>query len=161
VSHYLKHTVVGVDPGETTGVFVLSDEGEVTSYELMFLEAVNVVETIARERALERRKVLIAVERFWISDRTLKAGLETYWSIEITGCMRWVAMRYAFPFKRYSQADTMAFLHNDGLRKLGWWYRGGDGHANDAARVAGLALAATDPPRWKHLVLTSGLLREE
>jgi hypothetical protein len=49
-----------------------------------------------------------------------------------------------------SPADAKAMFPNPQLKKLGYWHRGGEGHALDAIRHALLRLAKTG---WKPVKL--------
>lgn len=151
--------IIGVDPGITSGLFVIGAGNEIMTAAELDFEQINVhVESLV----VWPLRTAIGVERFVISERTLRTKREGQWSIEVTGCMRRIALLRGCRFYDKGDASTTKKFASDYLLNgLGWYHPTKGGHINDAARVAALTLAATDPPRWKHLVLTSGVLREE
>lgn len=95
---------------------------------------------------------VVVLERFTITPKT-GSNSQAPWSLEIIGQSRWIAYEY-FPDRDpqillQSPADAKTAMPNDRLRSLGMWHRGGNGHALDALRHAGLHLLRQGviPPR--------------
>jgi hypothetical protein len=161
VKHLPGTCVIAVDPGKLSGFSMLCHE-QFEASELEFPEIVTRVDLWAKEHMIQRDRLVIAVEREVIRPSyALQGRGDQNWSMEIIGCLRYLASRYSHMFKLYNSSDTMKFAPDDTLIKLGWYRSGLEGHANDASRVLALALATVDPLHWKHLVVASQLLREE
>jgi hypothetical protein len=80
----------------------------------------------------------VVCERFTINAQTVKNSQAPY-SIEQIGILKQCLMdagRPADDIYFQSPADAKAMFPNPALKKLGYWHRGGEGHALDAIRHA-------------------------
>ncbi len=86
--------------------------------------------------------VVVICEKFTINAQTIRKSQSPY-SLELIGvmkqCLRDVG-RDADDFDFQKPSEAMAMFTNPGLKKLGYWHRGGKGHALDALRHGLLAL---------------------
>lgn len=125
--------VIGIDPGKKTGIAIYDSQiDKFESWEFEFTnEELNRVEDRVIE-LLESGDVAMSIERFDITPTTHK---NTYapWSLEVTGWMRRVALRWRLPFMVQMRSAGKNFGTDHRLRQLGWYVRG-KGHSNDAAR---------------------------
>jgi hypothetical protein len=139
--------VLAVDPGKMTGLSLFTiEKGEdpilVWSGEVVFSDYVYKL----RELFAEYGDTLeIVCEKFTINVQTAKNSQAPY-SLECIGALKLVmlengrdpeALKYQLP------ANAMNMFPNDKLKKLGYWHRGGAGHALDSMRHAVLYLATT------------------
>lgn len=94
----------------------------------------------------------VVCERFTINAQTVKNSQAPY-SLEQIGilkqCMMDMGMKADDIFFQ-SPADAKAMFTNEKLKKLGYWHKGGEGHALDAIRHGLLRLVKTG---WKPLSL--------
>jgi hypothetical protein len=139
--------VLAVDPGKMTGLSLFTiEKGEdpilVWSGEVVFSDYVYKL----RELFADYGDTLeIVCEKFTINVQTAKNSQAPY-SLECIGALKLVmlengrdpeALKYQLP------ANAMNMFPNDKLKKLGYWHRGGAGHALDSMRHAVLYLATT------------------
>lgn len=149
----MKH-VLSVDPGKATGmalfsleagqepVMVWSGEFQQNEYAAPIREALATV-----QGDLE-----IVCERFTINAQTVKNSQAPY-SLEQIGILKQCLMdagRPADDIYFQSPADAKAMFPNEALKKLGYWHRGGEGHALDAIRHGLLRLIKSG---WKPVKL--------
>jgi len=95
----------------------------------------------------------IACEKFTITVATAKKSPQPY-SMELIGVVKQSLRdvgrdpKIDPTFKLQLPADAMSLFPNPALKKLGYWHRGGAGHANDSIRHGLLYLAKTGwPPK--------------
>lgn len=145
----MKRMIVAVDPGKASGICsftweardaepVLRWSGERQPHE--FAEAIR---TLILEAQSEGYLLDIVCERFTITAQTAKNSQAPY-SLEQIGVLKQV-MRDAGmdenSLKFQSPSDAKRMFTNEGIKKLGYWHRGGAGHALDAMRHGLLFLA--------------------
>jgi hypothetical protein len=133
--------ILSVDPGKASGialfeyssvsepVLIKSGEYQQNEYAAPIREALS----LAREMEIN---VDVVCERFTINAQTVKNSQAPY-SLEQIGILKQVLMdnnlnHEAIAFQ--SPADAKAMFPNPALKKLEYWYVGGDGHALDAIR---------------------------
>ena len=90
-------------------------------------------------------KVDIVCERFVINVQTAKKS-QAPWSLEQIGILKQILRDREVPEESIiwqAPADAMNMFPNDKLKVLGYWHRGGAGHANDAIRHALLRAVKT------------------
>jgi len=136
--------VLSVDPGKATGVAMFSfTKGE----EPLLLESAEVdfasfapwvrqwldyyFATVGDEHSIS-----IVCERFTINAQTTKNSQAPY-SLEEIGVLKQIMLDYSLEpddLKFQSPADAKSMFDNPKLKKLEYWYRGGEGHALDAIR---------------------------
>lgn len=93
-------------------------------------------------------QVDVVVEAFRITPQTAKNSANSaQLAIEVIGMVRLLTAQYSVgdlqPDQLQTPADANAFTDGAKLRALGWWHRGGGGHANMALRHAALRLLRT------------------
>lgn len=131
--------VVGIDPGKKTGIAVYDTHKDtIETWEFDFTE-----EELARveDRVLELLAdgdAALSIERFDITPTTHKNSYAP-WSLEVTGWLRRMSLRWRVPFIVQARAAGKNFSTDHRLRQLGWYVRG-KGHANDACRYVLLFL---------------------
>ena len=73
-------------------------------------------------------------------------------AIETNGAARWIASQCNATFGLQSRSEAKKTMSDATLRKLGWFKRTKDGHANDAARHLGLMLLKHFPVEYLRLL---------
>lgn len=149
----MKH-VLSVDPGKATGMALFSFEtGEnpvlVWSGEFQQHEYAA---PIRAALATVQGDLEVVCERFTINAQTVKNSQAPY-SLEQIGILKQCLLdvgRPADDIYFQSPADAKALFPNPALKKLGYWHRGGEGHALDAIRHGLLRIVKSG---WKPLNL--------
>jgi hypothetical protein len=154
----INRVVIAVDPGKITGTCILgmpidmepimlaSNEFEV--YELAPFLRSQFEERLPNETV----KMDIVCERFTINAQTVRNS-QAPWSLEQIGILKQTMRDFGVVEDSIiwqTPADAMNMFNNDKLKRLGYWHRGGAGHANDAIRHALLRAVKTG---WKPLAL--------
>jgi hypothetical protein len=135
-----KHLVLAVDPGKATGLsvfsFVKGEEPEMLdAFEAQF-------DTFApwiRQWISTRDKYdefHVVCERFTINAQTVKNSQAPF-SLEEIGVLKQIMLDEGIDpdtLKMQSPADAKAMWDNPKLKKLGYWHKGGEGHALDSIR---------------------------
>lgn len=128
-------TVLGIDPGEKTGLFLLQvDKGTIVlnrDNEFSFGDYCDYLDLIEKF-ALEQEDFVVACEKFTITPKT--PANEAYWSIENTGIAKRFARLVGASWYDAKPSSTKPLITNDVL-KCGKLYVPGKGHAMDAARI--------------------------
>lgn len=137
--------VLAVDPGRANGVCLIQREGLVKlhSDELDWISMTRYVANTCLE--LETQ-LDVVVETFRISIQTAKNGVGANETIEAIGMVRLLTLQYGVSdgtLPLQSPGDAQDFTDGKKLRDLGWWHKGGKGHANMALRHAALRLLRT------------------
>lgn len=150
----MKRRIIAIDPGLKTGMSVWEIEGEgpptlIWSAELDEAEYAPQI----RVELADHPSIEVVCERFIINAQTAKKS-QSGWSLELIGvlkqCLRDVG-RSPEDINFQNPSDAMKMFPNPALKKLGYWHRGGAGHALDSMRHGLLYLVKT---KWK----PSGLL---
>lgn len=149
----MKH-VLSVDPGKATGMALFSFEtgqepvlvwsGEFQQHEY--------AAPIRAALATVQGDLEVVCERFTINAQTVKNSQAPY-SLEQIGILKQCLLdvgRPADDIYFQSPADAKALFPNPALKKLGYWHRGGEGHALDAIRHGLLRIVKSG---WKPLNL--------
>lgn len=149
----MKH-VLSVDPGKATGMALFSFEtgqepvlvwsGEFQQHEY--------AAPIRAALATVQGDLEVVCERFTINAQTVKNSQAPY-SLEQIGILKQCLLdvgRPADDIYFQSPADAKAIFPNPALKKLGYWHRGGEGHALDAIRHGLLRIVKSG---WKPLNL--------
>lgn len=153
-----QYVILGVDPGEMTGVFssvFTGLNGNVVS--------INLGDQYSRDEVMPKlnhaitewarlwgpENVHVAVERYIITKRTATLSQQPA-AMEITGAVKGFAELAGVEVKQYLKAN-LKYANDDMLRRMGW-FKKGSRHANDAARQASALLKEVDYPRWCELV---------
>ena len=134
--------LVAVDPGKATGVALFAMRGEdpelLESHEFLRDE----LEVWLEEKLLQStagEEVQVVAERYVIG----KA--DSPWSLKYLGVLSYLSRKggWGEPVIQ-TPADAKSFAPNELLKSLGYWHRGGKGHALDAIRLAIVNLVAHD-----------------
>jgi hypothetical protein len=139
-----KQLIISVDPGKATGVAVFQF---VKGEEPVMLEAAEVdFNSFAPwvrnwldyyfAGTGEESDIHMVCERFTINAQTVKNSQAPF-SLEEIGVLKQIMLDYSInpdTLKFQSPADAKAMFSNLKLKKLEYWYRGGEGHALDAIR---------------------------
>lgn len=148
--------VLSVDPGKMTGMALFSYEGgsEPVLEWSKELEQHEVAEALrsALWSPEMRPNLEIICERFTINAQTVRNSQAPY-SLEVIGIVKQCLHDNDRPMDDiYFQppSEAMGMFTNENLKKLGYWHRGGKGHALDAIRHALLRLVKTG---WKPIRL--------
>lgn len=73
-------------------------------------------------------------------------------AIMCNGALDWVSSQRDVTFVLQPRAEVKKLVPDTVLKKLGWFKKTKDGHANDAARHAGFMLFSTRPDLWLGLL---------
>ena len=149
--------ILSVDPGKFSGIaiFTVSDGEEpvlVESGEYLQSEYAQPIRKAIGGAIMQNIKLEIVCERFTINAQTVKNSQAPF-SLEQIGILKQCLMDIGIDPESIifqSPADAKAMFPNPQLKKLGYWHRGGEGHALDAIRHALLRLAKTG---WKPVKL--------
>lgn len=76
--------------------------------------------------------LVIVCENYIITPATAKKS-QAPWSLMGRGVMQFFCLKYGCTLELQAPVDAKT-ITNDDLRKAGWWFKGGDGHANDSYR---------------------------
>jgi hypothetical protein len=136
--------VLAVDPGKATGIALFAwTSGQepvlVATWEVVFeTYALVIRDVLSKYPGLE-----VVCEKFTITAQTAKNSQAPY-SLEEIGVLRQIMIDHgmdpwSLPFQ--TPADAKSMFPNPALKKLGYWHRGGAGHALDAIRHGLLYLA--------------------
>jgi hypothetical protein len=133
----IKH-ILAVDPGKATGMALFTFE---TGQEPVLVwsgefQQEDYAKPIREALATVQGDLEIVCERFTINAQTVKNSQAPY-SLEQIGILKQCLMdagRPADDIYLQSPADAKAMFPNPALKKLGYWHRGGEGHALDAIR---------------------------
>jgi hypothetical protein len=127
--------IVAVDPGLASGLAYFSfEDGDLQllhSAELNWHELGDWCESHFPQLG---SRLAVVCERFVIGKKTT-TNTQAPWSLECNGMMQWLAYKHGagdFVLQKVSEAKLT--FSNERLHHLGYWHRGGDGHARDAIR---------------------------
>lgn len=109
--------VIGVDPGDSTGVAVLMDGQLTYVFQGTPERAVALVELVLERATRSADTITLACERF-IQQRSQRTQSHQPRAQQIAGVMQHVAERYAVQFVLQGAADAWAIADNNALRKL-------------------------------------------
>ena len=144
--------ILAVDPGKMTG-WALYLDGSITFGETEHFEFVrgaeywcNIVDQVI-------------CENFIITAQTAKNSPAT-WSLRQIGCIEFWCWKNSVPLKLQNTADAKSFATNERLKNIGWYTRGGGGHANDAARHLLLYCAGKQWYNGKIIAIPEGAPRD-
>lgn len=131
--------LLSVDPGKTTGLAVI---------DLLSMCVVETQELLREpceaflEKYLEPDDLV-----FVVAERFKEDKLPAPWSQQMIGVLSYLSRKHGHGEPHLQgPAEAKAFSTDTKLRRLGWWHKGGEGHANDALRHAVLYLSS-DPTK--------------
>jgi hypothetical protein len=142
--------VLSVDPGKATGVAFLtkidSDSPTLThAYETQPEEFADVIRKILTELNGDFSGLQVVCEKFTINAQTVRNSQAPY-SLEQIGVLKQILQDFGLDRESViwqMPADAKRMFPNEALKKLQYWHKGGEGHANDAIRHALLRLVKT------------------
>lgn len=148
--------VLAIDPGKMTGMTLFkrepgSDPELVWSREVEQTEYAEPIREVLQNPEMAE-SLTIVCERFIINAQTVRNSQAPF-SLEQIGILKqclFDAGRSSDDIMFQAPADAMAMFTNEKLKKLGYWHRGGAGHALDAIRHALLRLVKMG---WKPVAL--------
>jgi hypothetical protein len=130
----VKPYVLSIDPGLTTGVVLVNTQTLEMLYagELDWKQTGEYVEKTLEEYSAA--DLAIVAERFTINARTHKNSQAPY-SLMVLGMIDWIVLKAdGSPVQLQTPANAKSQADNACLKRLGLWYKGGEGHALDAIR---------------------------
>lgn len=133
--------ILAVDPGKKSGIASFTyTKGEapelVDSGEYMFEDYHGPILNTLRNARIFEAEIAIVCERFTINAQTVKNSQAPY-SLEQIGILKYLVNSEGFDADKIvfqSPSDAKRMFPNDALKKLGYWHKGGEGHALDAMR---------------------------
>lgn len=139
--------VLAVDPGKMSGIALFHYSGEepelLHAYETDFNDYANTLRGMIYVSREKRSRLLVSCERFTINAQTVRNTQAPY-SLEQIGILKQVlkdmekhlGLEDCFlpTLTMQAPSDAKNMFTNEALRKLGYWYAGGEGHALDAIR---------------------------
>lgn len=147
-----RYLILGIDPGLATGV-ALIDYTDLDNPSVKWSVEHSVEEFYDfLELFLSNHKdvVSVVIEDYLITDRTSKLSQQP-WSLMLIGVTSYLCYKYRVPLKKQKPKDKM-FADNPKLKKIGFWHKGGEGHANDAFRHCLVWLIDRYPRIAKNLI---------
>jgi hypothetical protein len=149
--------VIAVDPGKKTGLALFTYDGDSDPVLVLAKEADQMAMAGEIELMIETARaqptvsdIEVVYERFIINAQTVRNSQAPY-SLEQIGIIKYVChVNGIHPDKIFVQSpsDAKKMFSNVALRKLGYWFSGGEGHAMDAIRHGLLRLVKTGwPPK--------------
>lgn len=149
--------LLAIDPGKATGIaFFSKEDGQdpvlIESGEYQQDEYAKPIRQALAHSLMSNQPLEIVCERFTINAQTVKNSQAPY-SLEQIGILKQCLMdmgRSADDIYFQSPADAKSMFDNPKLKKLGYWHKGGEGHALDAIRHGLLRFVKTG---WKPVSL--------
>ncbi|URP22188.1 RuvC-like resolvase [Microbacterium phage Big4] len=136
--------IYAIDPGKATGLSVFSlEKGKEPVLEWSAEVDEDTFAIPLRVEFAQYPHLEVVCERFVITVQTAKNTQAPY-SLELIGVMKQIVRdhnRSTDSIHFQSPSDVMKLFPNPALKKLGYWHKGGAGHANDSIRH-GLAYMA-------------------
>jgi hypothetical protein len=137
---------IWLDPGKTTGLASWDHRnGIFTSVEAIdLLTAGSWIEMlmVANDGEIE-----VGWERYVVTPAGIRGGTP-YWSLEVIGVARYLALKYGLTILPPQMSSMMAIATDERLKLVGW-HKPGKPHANDAARHL-----------FRHMITTNQMPRE-
>lgn len=133
--------ILAVDPGKASGVAFLSLKlGEeprlISSGEYQMKEYAKPIREAIEHARLSNNALQVVCERFVINAQTVRNSQAPF-SLEQIGILKQIMLDSGMDPDSVifqSPADAKAMFDNTKLKKLEYWYKGGEGHALDAIR---------------------------
>lgn len=122
-------TVVGVDPGGTTGIALWSPAQGLT---LRQIEGADHAVDWLADTARTLKSATFVVEKYIITPATAKLS-QQHDPLEIIGALKFLARKYDHKIVLQSPSEAKAFSSNSKLKRVQWYQPGMD-HARDASR---------------------------
>jgi hypothetical protein len=148
--------IISVDPGLVCGIAVATisaTTGQISlsSNEQPWLDAVKYVNRwIADDTS--RRHLEVTTEMYTMGTRVLTPQPE---ALKTNGALEYLCTLWDVTFAYQPVTEPKKVAPDALLKKLGWYKKTKDNHANDAARHIGFRLLVTRPAMW--MALTSAV----
>lgn len=126
--------LIAIDPGELSGYVMVDTETADVFYHAE-LQELQVLQHVEQTLELDP-ETLVVMEKFTINKDTHKKTPQ-YTALYLIGAIRWIyfkATGKVLPLQ--TPGDAKNFSDNKKLHAIGFWHKGGAGHANDAFRHA-------------------------
>ena len=144
----MSRHILSVDPGKASGIcyFTWEENQEpamLWSGEYQQHEYADPIRRAFAYSQSQGARLEVVCERFTINAQTVKNSQAPY-SLEQIGILKQIMLDYGrSPEDIYFQspADAKAMFNNEKIRIVGYWHRGGEGHALDSIRHGLLRLA--------------------
>lgn len=154
-----KKIILAVDPGKASGICTFSIEpGQEpvleSSGEYQMREYALPIYTAIRYARNFDFPIDVVCERFIINAQTVRNSQAPY-SLEQIGILKHIMLDCEIDPDNLifqSPSDAKKMFPNEALKKLGYWHKGGEGHALDSMRHGLLRMVKTG---WKPMKLLS------
>ena len=146
------YIVMGVDPGNTTGVFVYFEDGFRDWAQLSREDIAPYLYTTFERwcASFDPAVIHVGIERYIITQQTAKLSQQPD-ALEVTGLVKGLAQVHGMVHVHQHMKANLKYAQDDMLRGVGW-HQQGMRHANDAARQAFATLKGVDYPAWSNMV---------
>jgi hypothetical protein len=143
----MKNMILAVDPGKASGISCFTWEGDepvlVWSGEYQPYEFAGPIASAILDARLNGWSLDVACESFTITPQTGKNSQAPY-SLEQIGVLKHLLREGDYhegTLHFQNPSDAKRMFTNEALKKLGYWHKGGEGHALDSIRHGLLYLA--------------------
>ena len=133
----MKRLIIAVDPGKASGICAFTFEPEDINPNLYMSgeyqpdEYADPIRKLIEYATDNEYNLAVTCERFTINAQTVKNSQAPY-SLEQIGVLKQILRDYGYGdayLKYQNPADAKRMFGNDALKKLGYWHKGGAGHA--------------------------------
>lgn len=144
----IRTKVFGVDPGLATGLALADITDRMSPKPLGALEVEESKFYETAEATVEQfaDDLIVVCENYIITSATAKKS-QAPWSLMGRGIMTFLCWKHNVPIVIQTPQETKEFATDEKLKKAGFWFVGGEGHANDAYRHI-IKYHADRNPRW-------------
>lgn len=128
--------IVGIDPGDTTGVFIFYPDNKNKLHRVIHheLDQIQFMQMLyAWNGAFNSKRINFIVEDFIITAQTGKKTRQPY-SLENIGMMKYMTEMHPSWSLHLQTPSERKFSTDTKLKAIDWWSDKGKGHSNDAAR---------------------------
>lgn len=151
----MTHYILAVDPGKATGIALFSwDVGQQPTLLASWETQIDTYAQVIRWALATYPNLEVVCEKFTITAQTAKNSQAPF-SLEHIGIYRQCLIdvgRDPYSIKMQTPTDAKNMFPNPKLKKLGFWHKGGEGHALDGIRHGLLYLVGIG---WKPTGLLS------
>lgn len=142
--------VFAIDGGAMCGVAALAHNTFVQD-ELTPRSTLKFLNALLRQSRMSFKWHVVA-ERWDSAGRSSRPMTAQVAAIETNGAARWISEQCGAIFELQSRGEAKKVMTDATLRRLGWFKKTKDGHANDAARHLGLAFLHHFPVEYMRLI---------
>ena len=135
--------ILAIDPGKASGISLFEYQvGEepklISTGEYQMREYAQPIRLAIASALNDKVQILVVCERFIINAQTAKNTQAPY-SLEMIGVAKQIMLDYGIDpdtLVFQSPSDAKAMFPNPALKKLDYWFVGGEGHSLDSIRHA-------------------------